>query len=79
MRRILLVLLVTLTVSLVSLLVTLSGSLIAAGTGDPLAAVVLNAITISCLVLAAICLCLLVVTLGVYVVMQSRDRSDRSS
>ena len=79
MRRILLGLLFTLSVALVSLVVTLSGSLIASGTGDQLAVVVLRTITIGCLVLSAICLCLLVITLGVYVVMQSRDDSDRSS
>ena len=79
MRRILLGLLFTLSVSLVSLVVTLSGSLIALGTGDQAAVVVLRTITIGCLVLSAICLCLLVVTLGVYVVMQSRDDSDPSS
>ena len=79
MRRILLGLLFTLSVSLVSLVVTLSGSLIASGTGDQVAVAVLKAITIGCLVLSAICLCLLVVTLGVYVVMQSRDDSNRSS
>ena len=79
MRRILLGLLFALSVSLVSLVVTLSGSLIASGTGDQLAVVGLRTIMIGCLVLSAICLCLLVITLGVYVVIQSRDDSDRSS
>jgi len=79
MRRILLGLLFTLCLSLVSLVVTLSGSLIASGTGDLIAAAVLSAITIGCLVLSAICLCLLVVTLGVYVVMHNGDSSDHSS
>ena len=79
MRRILLGLLFAISVSLVSLVVTLSGSLIASGTGDQVAVVVLRTIMIGCLVLSAICLCLLVITLGVCVVMQSRDDSDRSS
>ena len=42
MRRILLGLLFALSVSLVSLVVTLSGSLIASGTGDQVAVVVLR-------------------------------------
>jgi hypothetical protein len=79
MRRILLGLLLTLSVALVSLLVTLSGSLIASGTGDLTAATVFWWITIGLLVLAAICLSLLIVTLAVYVVMQGRDHPDHPS
>lgn len=78
MRRILLGLLFTLCIALVSLVVTFSGSLIASGKGDPVATAVLQAITMGCLVLFAICLCLLVITLGVYVVMQSDDPTDDS-
>ncbi|MFP6750200.1 MAG: hypothetical protein VB855_00855 [Pirellulaceae bacterium] len=78
MRRILLGLLFTLCIALVSLVVTFSGSLIASGNGDPVATTVLQVVTMGCLVLSAICLCLLVITLGVYVVMQSRDPTDHS-
>mgnify|MGYP001191214458 CR=1 FL=1 len=79
MRRLLLGIIAVLCVAVISLLVTLSGHLVAAGNGDTIAASIFWSVAIGCLTVSAICLSLLVVTLGVYVVLQHDDEAGSSS